>query len=137
VQRQGGASLDSTRHNEAVTIDTEQFIALLVGEVPELSPVLAQSVDEFDGLLFHLFIADVRRFAIAAHERGDEATLHRVLDVVDRGLTDGDESVRNAIAVSFVEDTAWWDPNMGPYISTWPAGLTAEVQRQRSGKSRE
>jgi hypothetical protein len=36
------------------------------------------------------------------------------------------------MAVSLVEDTGWWDPTTQLFIEAWPAGLRAEVDRQRS-----
>ncbi|WP_155859542.1 hypothetical protein [Cellulomonas sp. KRMCY2] len=49
------------------------------------------------------------------------------------GLRQGDDHVRGAIAVSFVEDTGWWEPEMQPFIATWPAELVNELARQRAG----
>ena len=69
--------------------------------------------------------------AIAMFERGESDSLARLLGVLDRSLLEGDEDVENAVAVSFVEDTGWWDPEMGPFMSVWPAGLMAEAERQR------
>ncbi len=91
--------------------------------------------DQDGELLLHLLVADLRRFAIATFESGDEDLSHRLLSAMDIGFREGDEEVENAIAVSFVEDTGWWDPAMQPFIASWPNGLQAEVTRQRSSRS--
>jgi hypothetical protein len=57
--------------------------------------------------------------------------LQRLLDVVNRALLNGTDYVNNAVAVSSVEDTGWWDPAMQPFIESWPAGLQAEARRQQ------
>ena len=62
---------------------------------------------------------------------GDFDSLQRLLTVLDRGLTQSDDYVSDAIAVCFVEDTGWWDSEMAPFMSTWPAGLVAEAEHQR------
>ena len=69
--------------------------------------------------------------AIALFEERETEALRRLLGVMDAGLRDGDEYVVNAVAVSFVEDTPWWDEAMEPFITAWPPGLRAEAERQR------
>jgi hypothetical protein len=75
-------------------------------------------------------IADIRRFAIEAFQIGPTDVLERLLSVVSRALVQGTEDVRNAIAVSFVEDTGWWDPPMQSFIeilATTPQGRGARA----------
>ena len=52
------------------------------------------------------------RFTISSFENGDLDVMHRCLAVMSAGLEDGDDYVENAVAVSFVEDTGWWEPGM-------------------------
>lgn len=85
-----------------------------------------------DGLLLHLLMADLRRLAVQSFEGGQSEVLDRLLVVLDVALSEGTDDVQNAIAVSFVEDTGWWAPAMQSFIESWPAGLRAEVVRQRS-----
>jgi hypothetical protein len=58
-----------------------------------------------------------------------------LLGVFETGLREGDEAVENAVAVSFVEDTDWWDDSMRLFIARWPTGLAEEVERQRRASS--
>lgn len=110
-----------------------EFVARLSTVCPEARPIVDDHLAGFDNeILLHVLIADVRRFAIASFEGEHIEVLKRCLDVVGTGMTDGDDSVRNAIGVSFVEDTPLWDAEMGPYIATWPAPLRDEAERQRN-----
>jgi hypothetical protein len=85
-----------------------------------------------DGLLLHLLTADLRRFAVQSFDAGPRDVLEGLLAVVDDALREGTDDVKNAVAVSFVEDTGWWDLATRPFIEVWPAALEAEVERQRS-----
>lgn len=115
-----------------VTITVVEFVDLLTESCPETVPIVAEHlVDNGNELLLHLLIADVRRFSIEQFERDDSEALSRCLDVVAQGLIEGDEYVENAVAVSFVEDTGWWDPLMQPFIASWPLPLREEAERQR------
>lgn len=111
-----------------------RFLVTLLAEVPEIAPLVAAHLDDQEGeLLLHLLMADLRRFLIDAWQRQDDDLVGRGLGLLDTALTAGDEYVENAVAVSFVEDTGWWEPDMQPFIATWPAGLAAEVGRLRNG----
>jgi hypothetical protein len=117
---------------EVVTMTTQGFVARLERDVPEVQQIVREHLQDNDELLLHLLTADLRRFAIEAHRSGDAEVLQRLLNVIDQGLTDGTESVDNAMAVSFVEDTGWRDPAMEPFIAVWPAGMQAEARRQQA-----
>ncbi|MEW6153554.1 MAG: hypothetical protein AB1673_06145 [Actinomycetota bacterium] len=109
------------------------FVRSLVDEAPEIRDLIDVHLRDQSGeLLLHLLVADVRRVAVDAFQRGDGDLLRRLLDLLDRALREGDELVENAVAVSFVEDTGWWEPAMRPFIDAWPAALRAEALRQQS-----
>ena len=107
------------------------FLDALATDVPETRPVVDEHVEDNDGLLLHLLTADLRRYAIRTFDAGQTDVLARLLAVIDGALREGTDDVQNAMAVSFVEDTGWWDPAMQPFIEAWPEGLRAEVDRQR------
>ena len=108
------------------------FLDALARDVPETQPVVVEHLEDNDGLLLHLLTADLRRFAIQSFDAGQSDVLERLLALVDAALRDGTDDVQNAMSVSFVEDTGWWDPATQPFTAAWPAGLRAEVDRQRS-----
>ena len=109
----------------------EDFLSVLVSEVPEAKPVVREHLEHYDELLLHVLTADLRRYATDIFTSGQSDVLGRLLGVIDRALLLGNESVSNAIAVSFVEDSGWWDPVMQPFIASWPPGLKAEARRQQ------
>jgi hypothetical protein len=127
--RCGGSQIG---HSTEVNLTTGEFVAHLVETCPELRPCLEEHLRDNGEVLLHLLVADVLRFAISKFEESSEDDLARCLAAVATGLTDGDERVENAVAVSFVEDTGWWDDTMAPFIATWPEALKAEAQRQRA-----
>jgi hypothetical protein len=120
------------RHSAWVTLTADEFVAQLVETCPGFRPCLDEHLQDNEEVLLHLLVADVLRFAISKFEESSEDDLARCLAAVATGLTDGDEQVENAVAVSFVEDTGWWDDTMAPFIATWPEPLKAEAQRQRA-----
>ncbi len=98
----------------------DDFLAALAIEVPETQQVVKDHLKDNGPLLLHLLTADLRRFAIDAFASGHRDVLGRLLALIDRALRDGVDDVNNAVAVSFVEDTGWWDPAMRPFIEAWP-----------------
>lgn len=80
-------------------------------------------------------MSDLLRLAVERFGKGIDEPLARLLAVVDQGLRDGDEGVINAVAMSFVEDAAWWGPANEAFIATWSDDLAAEVVRRRAAPS--
>jgi hypothetical protein len=119
------------RHDVGVTMTEDDFVSAVRREVPEAGQVVSEHVADNGDVLIHLLTADLRRFAVHAFESGQADVLVRLLHVVERGLLDGSDLVQNAVAVSFVEDTGWWDSRTAAFIASWPAGLQAEAERQR------
>lgn len=109
----------------------EQFVADLVRECPEALPLVDEHVRDHGEILLHLVAADVLRLATAMFNAGATEALNRCLGVVAAGLTDGDAYVQNAISVSFVEDTPWWDEQMATFMAAWPEALRAEAETYR------
>jgi hypothetical protein len=117
-----------------VSISTAQFVDRLVDAAPEVRLVLDEHLADSDEVLLHLFVARVRDVSIAAFDAGDRDLAGRVVGVLDEGLRLGDDRVVNAVAVSFVEDTGWWDPARDEFIDSWPAALRDEAARQMRGR---
>lgn len=118
-------------------MSTEGFVDGLREAVPMTRSLVDENIEEYDGeVLLHPLVSDVLRFAIASFERGDEAVTASLLDYVDLVLRTGNDQVENAIAVSFVEESEWWDPAMQAFIVTWPPALAAEVERQNAWRPR-
>jgi hypothetical protein len=117
-------------------MDPLEFTAMVAGVDREAQQVVQEHLEDNDGeLLLHLLVADLLRLAHTWFELGMTDALTRLLAVVGAGLTDGDEGVENAVAVSFVEDSGWWDQASQAFIAAWPAALQAEVARQRTANT--
>ena len=111
------------------------FLSVLTSKVPETQHLVTEHLAHNDELLLHLLTADLLRYAIEEFDSGHGDKLGKLLDVIESALRDGTEYVTNAMAVSFVEDTGWWDPQMQPFIDAWPSELRAEVERQRRSRT--
>lgn len=116
-----------------MSLTASEFVTALTAEVPEAQTTLVEHLADHEGeVLMHLLAGDLRLLALGWFRVGRTAALRRLLSVLERGLREGDEYVENAVAVSFVEDLGWWEPEMQPFIEVLPEGLLAEVARQRS-----
>ena len=123
-------------HDVVMPLTRSEFIAILTVEVPEADPTVREHLDDNGGqLLLELLTADLQRLALRWFEHDSKDQFERLIGVIERGLREGDEQVNNAIAVSFVEDTGWWDPAMQRVIAAWPPALQEEVERQRRAYS--
>lgn len=76
-------------------------VGALVSRVPALRGLLQEHVDDYDGLLPHLFLADVVRFV----SRGAGVVVRGLVAAVLEDLfRSGEEEDRELIAVSFLEN---------------------------------
>lgn len=118
--------------SDAPVLTRSEFVANLVAAVPEAEPILIEHVTDHDEVLLHVLTAALRRLALQAHQNWQADLFRRLLDVLDEGLDRGNDYVHNAIAVSFVEDSAPYDPANDDYIANWPENLATEARRQRT-----
>lgn len=114
-----------------MTVTHATFVDQLLAAVPEIEPVVSEHLEDQDGeLLLHLLMSDLLRFAVHASRAGEGDVLPRLLAVVDRSLREGDNSVENAVALSFVAHVGYGAGETAEFIASWPAGLLAERDRQ-------
>ena len=107
----------------------------VVAVVPEFAPVVDEHLRVFDGeILPHVLFGDFTRFVLAAYSDCNPELVGRCLDFLEGALDSPDPRVGNLVAVSFVENVGPWDARCAPFISTWPAGLRNEAERQRASK---
>jgi hypothetical protein len=88
-----------------VRADDVALVGGLCLEFPELRELLQEHLDDYDGLLPHLLLADVTRWLVARlSEKGrDDALLASVLGFVEDHFASGSEHVSELIAVSILE----------------------------------
>lgn len=78
------------------------FILELVGDVPELRPLLNEHLaDNYEEILPHVFLADVLRYALA-HPR--EAAVATTLERLEEAFRLGDEERKELISTGFLEN---------------------------------
>lgn len=109
----------------------DEFVAHLKRDVPEVRQLILEHLEGNDEILLHVLTAELRRHATEAFDAGRSPELFRLHGVFNAALIEGDDDVENAIAVSFVEDTGWWDPAMQSFIEAWPPDLRREAERQQ------
>ena len=92
--------------------EAEVFVHELVDVVPRLRHVLEQHVAEFEGLLPHVFMGAVSRFASNAYNRcaagvdGACRELDALLTALEQAFSDRGEDIQDLIVVSFLENVA-------------------------------
>ena len=74
-------------------------------------------------------MADLERFCVSAFDVGAAEQSRRCLDAVAVALTTGDDHLRNAVEVSFVEHA--WDERRD-LLATWPEPLLTEWREQHA-----
>lgn len=111
------------------------FVTQVRAADPRLSAVVEEHLADNDQLLLHLLVADLRREVEAAHAAGDVELRDQVLALMDSAMANGDEATQNAVAISFVEDSGWWEPGKADYLACWPSALRQELDRQRSART--
>lgn len=79
---------------------SDQVAPLIVAEFPDLRSAFE---DETIRGLIHLEFSELARYTQVAKGRSDWATYERALRLHSRLFLEGDEKVRNAAAVSFLE----------------------------------
>lgn len=82
-------------------MNPDQFLILLLAAVPELAPVVREHIADNDGVLPHVLMGDVTRWAIDS--AGDEPR-RRFFAALEQGLALGSEDVAELLNVSFLED---------------------------------
>jgi hypothetical protein len=111
------------------------FVAQVRAADPRLSAVVEEHLADNDQLLLHLLVADLRREAEAAHAADDVELRDQVLALMDSAMAGGDAATRDAVAISFVEDSGWWEPDRADYFTCWPQAFRLELSRQRDART--
>src|SRR4051794_24655687 len=117
-----------------VSMTADQFVTCIAEGGPELREVVEEHRRVYDAVLLHVLCGDLSRYCIAAWVRNDYSEVGHCLACAATALDLGDDALRNAIQASFVENVGPWDPQMQPFIVTWPNSLRAEAERQTAGE---
>lgn len=116
----------------ATPTTNDNFVERLVAAVPEMQDVVSEHLsDNYEELLLHLLVADLRRAATSAWGADDFELCARLLEFMSSAFETADDDVDNAIAVSFVEHIGAWPEETPDFIASWPEPLLVELDRQR------
>jgi hypothetical protein len=116
---------------EGRRISQDDFVELARVAAPDLGPVIDEHLRDNDGeLLIHLLLPDFLRYAVTRYRAGDTAGSDAVLGLVERGLVEGDDHVRNAVSLSFVEGVGAGSGETQEFVASWPEALLAEREAQ-------
>jgi hypothetical protein len=111
-------------------ITRESFVDELLAVVPESGASVEGHLDDMQGEpLLHLLMSDLLRLSVRTFADGQHELTQRLLHYVDRCLREGDDAVRNAVAVSFVEDFGAYPGESNALLATWPPTLRQELGR--------
>jgi hypothetical protein len=110
-------------------ITRDDFVDELKAAVPESDDLVAEHLADNDELLLHLLMSDLLRLTVSTFSKGQIGITDRLLAFVDRCLRDGDESVVNAVGVSFVEDFGTYPGESDALLARWPAALRGDLGR--------
>ena len=100
---------------------TDDLARDLGAAAPGLDALHREHLEDYDELLPHVFLGDVTRWLTTGAPGPAAAS---VLAVLERHWTAGDEAVRNAIAVSFLENL---EPGDAAVRAALGPGLQAEL----------
>lgn len=81
------------------------FVGALIHRFPTLAPILQEHLDDYDGLLPHVLMADITRWVVE-HFRtvGQEGLLREVLGFIEASFEAAQEHERELIIASFLEN---------------------------------
>ncbi|MBO9557064.1 MAG: hypothetical protein J7515_00580 [Caulobacter sp.] len=108
-------------------MDSVALVHLLARQVPSLAPLLTEHVATYDELLPHVFFGELTPWLIALKDgaAADHAVLAATLSLLEDAWKVGDDSVRDVISISFIENLQGrgqlraMQPHFGPALSSW------------------
>jgi hypothetical protein len=81
------------------------FVGSLVARVPELTPLLQEHLDDYEGLLPHVFMGDVTRWAIERFKVDEtDRSLQNALDFMEGWAATSKEKDQELVVVSLLEN---------------------------------
>lgn len=81
------------------------FVGALCYRFPVFLPMLQEHLDDYDGLLPHVLIADVTRWVVQRfHGNASDPMLQEVLDFIEKAFEGAQDEDRELITASFLEN---------------------------------
>jgi hypothetical protein len=110
--------------------NVDQFFRRLIDRVPEILAVADEHRRDYDEVLPHVLMADIRRFVISKLQ--DLATVDAVVACLEEGLASGNQVLQEVIVVSFLENMDPAEPSYDVTANRMGPRLRAELARVRS-----
>jgi Cysteine-rich CPCC len=104
----------------------DELVLRLLSRVPEVAGMLARVERQYAWLPPFVVFNRLKSLAADAYHAGQVDLMHRLLDVLNSGITDSDSFAHNCVAVAFLGDETWHSPEMAAFIEQWPPELKAE-----------
>jgi hypothetical protein len=105
------------------------FFDRLISGVPEIGAVRDEFIREFDEVIPHILMADIRRFV--AERAQDARFVDAVLGYLEEGMGSQDEYVVELISASFLENMDPSEPSYDALSSRMGPRLRAQLARSR------
>lgn len=102
----------------------DAFIADVENLDVRASRLVADHRADNDVVLLHLLMSDLLRLCVSDFHDGSGDLSQRLLDLLDRALSDGDDELQNAVLFSFVEHAGFGAGETKDFLATWPARLS-------------
>lgn len=118
---------------ERTLSDANALISRIRREVPVVEPVYQEHLTDYDEVLAHVLMADIRRLAVRLHADalGGSADAHQqltqLLALLEEGMQSPEEDVQELIAVSFLENLDRDDPQFSDLRNRMSPALSAEL----------
>jgi hypothetical protein len=110
-----------------MTVD--DFMTELDRRVPEASGLVRDHLEFMEVPHLHLLLPELLRMATELYASGQTENLARLQGLVAEGMTHGDEDVKNAVAVSFVEHLGAFPLETPAFVAQLPQPLLDELRR--------
>lgn len=102
-------------------------------QVPELARAIAESERRWGAAHAFDVCGDAATLARRAYRDGDDATGLRIVAAMVPALeADGPAYAPNCVVIAFLEDEAWHEPWVQPYVDRWPASVRDELRQQQA-----
>lgn len=82
----------------------DRFVLKLVETAPELKRLYNEHIADNEGLLPHVFMGNVARYAVGAYGEVGVSELKELLDCMEWGLSQDSAETRELVRASFVEN---------------------------------
>jgi hypothetical protein len=108
----------------------EKIVPTRVAAVPALRDRLQEHIQDNGEILQHVFFGcELVPFVLAAWSAGSTEVVGRCLKILEAAMTCTDDRTCGLVAVSFVEQVGPWEPDVKPFVATWPPALAREALR--------